>query len=691
MNDHFAEMSVKWLFFVIDMTAREHHSNSDGATIFPEGEGFMPFRISCRIKTFLMRLIFRCRNGKVWGKEGFGMNIIYTHNKYLTPAPRAAAWLRRAFLAWLVAAAAEYLLLPQELRALSELDGLAQMSALRMVAVGAAVFGVSTLLGKIVPAAAERWLIFAAAAVLSGAALAASFHWAFAAACVLVLAVLALYALCGWEGSGFARGTRCAEQKWCAWALGGAALAFFALVSLWTVARVYSFSTPTYDFGIFAQMFHSMKTTLAPITTVERDGALSHFAVHVSPIYYLLLPFYCLVPIPATLQVLQAAVLASAVIPLRKLSKHHGLKPPVWLLLGAVLLAYPAYAGGTSYDIHENAFLTPLLLWLLYGLDRRNLPLTALAGLLTLGVKEDAAVYVAVVALYVLLRGLLSREGKWELVTGSALLAGAVGYFLAVTAYLASFGDGVMTYRYNNFMFDGSGSLVTVIKAVLISPMKAVFECVDSEKLEFIALTLLPLAGLPLLTRRYERYVLLIPYILVNLMSDYQYQHDIFFQYTYGSTACLIYLTLVNAADIRATKRQIAAMGAAFAIGLACFWAQIMPKVTHYSGYLVTYADYYDALREVLDTVPDDASVAATTFYTTHLSQRDTLYDVKYASMEHILSCEYVVLGVTDNNSLKKFAKGEASGYEVFSEYLTAQGYEKQAQYDGRLEIYRRK
>ena len=33
-------------------------------------------------------------------------------------------------------------------------------------------------------------------------------------------------------------------------------------------------------------------------------------------------------------------------------------------------------------------------------------------------------------------------------------------------------------------MYDGSGSLVTVIKAVLLCPMKAIYECVDSQKLK---------------------------------------------------------------------------------------------------------------------------------------------------------------------------------------------------------------
>jgi len=526
--------------------------------------------------------------------------------------------------------------------------------------------------------------------VLVFLSLTASMTLPFLGACVLILGVLLFYALAGWNGNGWNRGIRRSENKGYFLAAVLMALAFFLVVSIWTVARVLSFSVPTFDFGIFSQMFHSMKTTGLPITTVERDGALSHFAVHVSPIYYLLLPFYCLVPKPETLQVLQAAVLASAVVPLWKLGRHHGLRPFPRFLLCCVMLVYPSYSGGASYDIHENAFLTPLLLWLFYGIDRRNIPVTAVSAVLTLMVKEDAAVYVAVVGLFLLLRGLLDRDKKWERIAGTALMAGAVAWFAAVTGYLSSSGDGVMTYRYKNFMYDGGDSLTTVIKAVLLQPMKAVFECVDLEKLEFIALTLLPLVCLPLLTRRYERYILLIPYLLVNLMSDYQYQHDIFFQYTYGSTAFLLYLTLVNLADIRVDKMRLAALTAAAVIGLACFSVQIMPKVLRYTGYASTYGAYYDSIREVLDTVPDGASVAATTYYTTYLSDRETLYDVRYCSREHLLSCEYVVVGVTDANGLKTFKTNDKSGYDNLAALLITEGYQKIDEYEGKLEIYQR-
>ena len=599
-----------------------------------------------------------------------------------------AVWIRRAISAWLVAAAAEYLLLDVPSRDLAGLSGIAQMSAGRMIIVTAVVFGLLTVLARLLPQSTERWTILGAAAVLCAAALTVSFTWAFAAACLLVLIVLAVYAFAGWNGKAPEK-TPCRERKGYGWGAALGAAAFMVLVSAWTVGRVYSFSTPTFDFGIFAQMFHSMKTTGLPITTVERDGALSHFAVHVSPIYYLLLPFYCIVPTPATLQVLQAAVLASAVIPMWMLGKHHGLSPLMRMLLCFLLLLYPAYAGGTSYDIHENAFLTPLILWLFYGMDRKNGLVTAVFALLTLMVKEDAAVYVAVIALYLLLRSVL-RKVKWGMIAGTLMLAAALCWFVAVTGYLATFGDGVMTYRYKNFMYDGSGSLVTVVKAVLLCPMKAVFESVDSEKLEFIGLTLLPIAGLPLFTRRYERFLLLIPYVLVNLMSDYQYQHNIFFQYTYGATACLFYMTLVNLADWKVEPERFLTLAAAVAVAAGCFGVNIWPKAVSYPEKCKTYEAYYDSLRSVLDAVPDGASVAATTFYTTHLSQRDELYDIRYASKDHIFSCEYMALSVTDTNSYKKFAVNGEKGYENFVEILLDLGYEKIAEYEGRLEIYRK-
>lgn len=597
-----------------------------------------------------------------------------------------AGFLRRLLLAWLFASTTEFALCGSSL---GDTDVLAGMSFLRMVIITVCILGGLLLFGKLLDRAFERWAMVALFLVLSVLSLLQSYTLPFLLTCCAILAILVIYAIYGWNGNPSCETSSVKSKLWpCVTAV--AAIVFFVLVTIWTVCRVYSFCTPTYDFGIFSQMFYNMKQTGLPLTTVERDGLLSHFKVHVSPIYYLLLPFYCLFPTPATLQVLQAAVLASAVIPLWLLSGKHGLSPKYRAALCVLLLLYPAYAGGTSYDIHENAFLTPLILWLLYALDSNKRCLTWVFAVLVLFVKEDAAVYVAVTALYVLVRSLVSKEHKKQLLTGIILLAVSILWFLGVTTYLSTVGDGVMTYRYNNFMIDQSGSLLSVIKAVLLCPMKAVYECVDPQKLKFIGQTLLPLLLLPVMTRKYQRFILLIPYVLINLMSDYQYQHSIFFQYTFGSTAFLFYLAAVNLTDMKQSWKKVTAIFGALAIALTMFCNLIIPEVNNYHKRYTQNVQYYQQVEQTLDTVPDDASVAATTFYTTYLSQRETLYDIRYATKEHILSCDYIVMSVSSEGCYKAFAVNGENGLQNFLSFLEENGYVPYSKMDGSIIIYRK-
>ena len=606
-----------------------------------------------------------------------------------------AGVVRKILIAWLLAVTVEYLILPANLRDLAVLTGLAQMSGLRILAITVAVTVALSALTRLKHCAVvERWALVTVLAVLAAVTLVHSFSWAYLTICLLAVGIAAVY---GWRGWDSTPEPAVEPKKACAvwaWLTAAIALGTFAFISVWTVARVNCMFTPTYDFGIFAQMFHNMKETGLPMTTLERDGWLSHFDVHVSPIYYLMLPFYMLVPTPATLQVLQAAVMASAAIPLWKIGKQHGLSGLQRMLLCAVLMAYPAYCAGASYDLHENCFLTPLLLWLFYGIDRKNTLLTAVAAVLTLMVKEDAAVYVAVIALWLILKNLvrLKKSDGWGFLAGFAMLAGALCWFFAVTSYLATSGDGVMTYRYGNFFFDGSQSLVAVVKAVLLNPMKAIFECVDPEKLGYIGLTMIPLLGMPLLTRRYERFILLIPYILINLMSDYQYQHDIFFQYNFGSIAFLMYLTAVNLSELKINRLRIGALSLAVALGLGGTYLKVYPVARTTVEYTKVYKGYYRMVHEALDTIPDDVSVAASAYYTVPLSQRKTVYDVYYCSQEHLLECEYVALAKNLYGNYSRYATlGKQDGFARLVKLLENNGYEIYHELQGVLVIYKKK
>jgi hypothetical protein len=272
----------------------------------------------------------------------------------------------------------EYLPLSSALRDLTIRDGLAAMSFSRLLThtvLGALLFYILSC--TCMKASVERWLMVGVFSLLAVNTTPSSETDAYVKLCCLIVFLLSVYALFG-SNKKESQPQPPEKHQW-PYLIPVTLLAvtFTVFVSVWTVSRIMTFSTPTFDFTIFAQMFHNMSTIGEPLTTVEREvGELSHFAVHVSPTYYLLLPFYMIVPQPATLQVLQAMVIASAVIPMWLIGRHHGLNGFTRMLLCALLLVIPTMAGGTSYDIHENCFLAPLVLWLLYGLDRNSIPIT---------------------------------------------------------------------------------------------------------------------------------------------------------------------------------------------------------------------------------------------------------------------------------------------------------------------------
>lgn len=581
----------------------------------------------------------------------------------MTRNPLLPSLLRRALCAWLGAATLEYLLQPAGLRSLERLDALKNMSLIRVLLVGAAIFLALCLAGRFLRprTAAEtaapsgravplaRWALPLLFAVYAALALTASFTWGMLGGCAGILLLLVVYAFRGWDASPEPVPEPVKARPVWAWLTALLALGLFAGLSLWGIARVRTMTSTSYDFGIFTQMFSYMRRTGLPLTTIERDGLLSHFRVHLSPIYYLMLPFYCLVPRPETLNVLQAAVMASAALPLWKLGGLHGLTGPRRFLLCAVLLAAPAFVAGANGDLHENCFLTPLLLWLLWALDRNNRPVIALTALLTLCIKEDAAVYVAVVGLYVLLRAALRPERRRQLWTGLLLIGVSLAWFILETRWLNSEGDGAMAWRYSNLFYTEERNLLTLVKAVILCPMKALYECLDPEKLPYVAMTLGVLLGTPLWTRRYERFLLLIPLLLFNLLSDYRYQHEILYQYGYGTVALLVYLSCVNLADTPALKLEkrvpvrVLALTLAVLLSAGCLTKALWPRWKGVLRSWITRGEQWSQAREILDRIPEDASVTAYKTFTVPLSDHAVLYDLNSAEKEHIFDSDYVV------------------------------------------------
>ena len=429
-------------------------------------------------------------------------------------------------------------------------------------------------------------------------------------------------------------------------------------VAFASIARHLCYSSSTFDLGIFAQMYEYMATDFTQNTTLERNELLSHFAVHFSPIYYLLLPFYMIFPSVEFLLTAQAAVCYSGIIPLLLLCRRWKYSETATLGLSLIFLLFPAFSGGLFYDFHENAFLVPLLLWVLWFIELDSPLGIAISALLVLCVKEDAGLYVIFLGLYALFGKKISRESAVML-----LIMGISG-FIAVTSLVESVGEGIKVSRYSIFLTRGQDSLTDVVLNVIKNPAFFFSKLLSDSKLLFLAQMLVPLMFLPVRTRKLADWLLIAPMVLVNLASDYAYQSDIHYQYVFGTGALLIFLCAKN---LRYCKEKTKTAAAAAMAGLIILAGSMNGKYD-YIDRLWIYQDEIAATDRALSEIPEDSVVFSTTYFTPHLHKCKELYMYPfiYSADEEIVP-DYVVL---DNRS------GVVNEYSELYERWIGEGYE---------------
>ena len=482
-----------------------------------------------------------------------------------------------------------------------------------------------------------------------------------------------------WQGKRLFR-PRTAARLACT-AFVAAAVFHAVLVACILLYRYWSLRTTTYDFGLFAQMFSYMRATGQPLTTLERNVLLSHFAVHLSPIFYLMLPFYLIWPDPATLQILQPIVVASGLLPLLLIARHLKLKPG-WQAIAAFIYAFhPGLIGSSLYDLHENCFLAPLLLWVLYFLEKKRWTGFLISSVLVLMIKEDAPLYLIAIALYA---GFSKKNWRFAAVLGFSSAA----YFAFALWLLARIGTGPMIGRLDNLMAEPAMGLFNVPLTILRNPAYLLSQIFTEEKLVYMIRMFLPVGFLPLLNRRAGSWTLLLPMLVMNLMIDYPYQFNLRFQYHYGTGVLLIFMLLLQVGGqtgseaaprpgdniARNANRWPGRRLSAFAIstGLVAsllFGGYLIYSSRHFRLSYIREKPQLTLIKSALDTIPMDASVQASNFLTTYLSGRLILYDFEYnqrSAKPHVT--EYLAFDMRGLNGVYFYERIEefaAKGYEI--------------------------
>jgi len=244
-------------------------------------------------------------------------------------------------------------------------------------------------------------------------------------------------------------------------------------------------------------------------------------------------------------------------------------------------------------------------------------------------------------------------------------------YFIFVVKYLGEMGDGAMTGRFGAFLANKDDSIFSMVVNIIKNPTYFFANIMQEEKAEFLLWTMIPLCFVPVLGRKMVNYILILPYLLLHFITSYLYQYNIYYQYGYGSMSLLLFMVILYFAENDSGKKQhrrnvFLAFMMVFGV-MITFTSSITAK--HY--YIINYTyeeEKSDLIRKTLEeTIPEDASVEASSYFVVPLSDRHNIYQIGTKNR-----CEYVVYDLRisgDQPKIEEYQKEKlADGYEIIQE-----------------------
>ena len=361
---------------------------------------------------------------------------------------------------------------------------------------------------------------------------------------------------------------------------------------------------------------------------------------HFDPILVLLAPLYWIWSDVRMLLVAQALLIAASAVPVfaycaSKVGRHAA------LALAAAYLMFWGVHSAVVFDFHNIAFAPLLIACLVLAADRERWAWFFVLVIPLLAVKEDQAVLVAFLGLY-----LLARRSWWQ---GAATLAIGVGWFVIVTRLLLPWAGGGAEYVHWSYDALGSGlgdALLNMARDPLL-PFEVFLGEGGARKLLTIALLLVPFLGLLLIS---PLAILIVPLLAERMLSSNPNLWGTGFHYSLMIAPILV----MGAADGlrnlgRLTgfdARRVAFPAAAAVVALnVTASAALSPFGDLLDGGFYARSAAERSAYAAIARIPPTASVAALNVFTPHLSQRDDLYAL---GRGRLLEPDYILVELSE-------------------------------------------
>lgn len=462
------------------------------------------------------------------------------------------------------------------------------------------------------------------------------------------------------------------RASWQSVAVAAMAAAFAAYFAVRTSRVHFGLGTSSYDFGLYEQGTWLMSRFRAPFVTLMGRNLMGD---HTSFVLLLVVPLYWFLGSSALLLVVQSCVVAAAAIFVYLAASHllDGDRTAA-AVVAATYLVHPAVSWTVLENFHPDSFLPLAVAGSIWAALRGRWRWYWCFVVLALSVKEDAAVVMALV-------------GAWLAITASdrrGRIHGAVSSMVALATMLAMLFLVMRTITGVTFRnswrvpFGGFGGFART----LFTDPRAVLDHFRSDGRPWYLWQMLAPTGLVAL-RAPTLAATAAGVLFVNVLSTFWYQYQIGYHYSIVAVVPLVLGAAWAAArfPVRWRRAAIAWIAVSAAVG-AFLWSPLPGSRNDVATWPPSHPVAV-AAREILEYVPDGASVAAFHSLTPHLARRDEIWSLPnpfvrnlygpdvFAGGDRLAAAdrvEYVVVPAEPDESIAKVWELESPAFELVAE-----------------------
>jgi len=386
------------------------------------------------------------------------------------------------------------------------------------------------------------------------------------------------------------------------------------------------------------------------------------FSVHINPIILLVILVYFFFPHIITWFFFISFFLALGAIPIYLLARDKFKSKLAGFLFSLIYLFYPAL-NYTNLFIHDVTLAVPFILFAFYFFEKNNFKMFLIFMIMSLLCQETVAMVIFMFGIY----GFLSKKPmKFILVP---LIVGIGWLYVATEILIPHFAGGKdLVYAFTSYD-SGSGGLLGLAKNIIFSPNKTLQKMFTPADIRYLYDIFSPLLYLPLFSLGL---IISFPIFLMNLLGPHQFillnrYHSallipglfIALIFSVKKLSSPFVVNNINKLVKKIVGKKIISeylrVIVLFSILIVLLVNIILSNISLGPGPRILNAIlnpgvYFNpeqkGIFELIDKIPDNASVIAKINYLTQVSQRDYFWpprrDVVSDNVDYILSTSYI-------------------------------------------------